>query len=188
MIHTSCNENTDPRQRKLLLRYTFVVSIVALLWSASPISAQKFNIPISNRLSLGGSMGISTGNTSYDINVAPVLTYHITSWLAAGVAPSYQYRDFKGSSQEVHIIAGRLFLQAYPIQQISLHMEYEYSYYHYNQGLPSRSMHNLLLGGGFRQKITQKTYATASILWYLLPNEYTPVNNPVYRAGVDYLF
>lgn len=176
-----------PLQKPVLTKLSVLLSVLFLGISV-PSYAQKFRFPISNHLSVGGNIGISGGNTSYDINLSPVLSYRITSWVSVGVSPSYQYRHFKKTTQEIHAISGRIFVHAHPIRQLSLQAEYEYSYHKYSHGLPSRSIHNILLGGGIRQKITNQTYATASILWYLLPNEHTPINNPVYRAGVNYLF
>jgi hypothetical protein len=148
--------------------------------------------------SLGGNFSLSFGTVTY-IVIAPLMNYHLNKNIVIGAGPFYQYEsvlDQYGSySSSIYGArgVGMCFLPG-ELSKIFLQAEYDilnvpnpYSYVpdaRSTIGIP-------LLGGGYKQTISDNAYFTLAILfdlsnsplspYYYGPNTYIPV----FLAGFD---
>ena len=101
--------------------------------------------------------------------------------LSVGIGGIYKYYNDK---QFTHpdkrtIFGGSAFSKYYVTENIFAHVEYEYityktDFYSYFHNEEQVSEWGLLAGGGYRQKLANKTYVYAMILYNFNETQYTP--------------
>lgn len=167
------------------------------------------------RLYYGGNFGLAIGSTTY-IEFSPTVGYRLTNRVGAGVGLSYlyyreriQYQLSSGQwdtwEYKSQTYGGKIFTDYVIYNQksenailnigsIIAHAEIErlnvnsYSYDIYgNMHDNGRTwITSALVGGGLRQPIGEKSYATILILYNLTEEIYTPYSNPVIRVGFTF--
>lgn len=107
------------------MKYFASLLFVTLL--GTTIWAQKIEIPKesnANRWRFGGGLGLSVGNNSTTINVAPSLGYMVTPKLETGATIGYaysKYRDYKSN-----VFSGGFFGNYHIIPELFTRAQFEY--------------------------------------------------------------
>jgi len=153
----------------------------------------------------GGSLWMGFGSYTYvDVNL--VLGSQITERINLGLSGKYQYLNDKRSVSgnfETSVYGGSIFSQISIIKDfrniikvkshsgIIAHLEYEflntkYNYIYFSDTDTDKSrywLHNVLIGGGYFQQMSQKAKSYIIILWNLNPNNKNPYTYPQLRVG-----
>lgn len=157
---------------------------------------KKSKFPDSDRFFSGGDFGLLFGDVTL-IEISPLLGYKFTDQLWGGVGGTYQY--YKNSnyipSFKSSVYGGRLFSRYYIglIDNLFLHGEYEvlnydaifvdpFGYYYQNR----ITAHNILVGGGYSQPISDRSSIDLMILYNINENSQSLYSNPVVRVGFNF--
>jgi hypothetical protein len=150
-----------------------------------------------SKLFVGGTFGMAFGYATI-INVSPLVGYHFSPTLAAGVGLNYSYYNYDdGIFTSKQTYAGMsVFGRVYPIQQVFLQVQPELNYmwasqtpdagqnfvpYKINQFVPS-----LLMGGGAAIPTGPNGAITISIMYDVLQNLWSPYyHQAVYGFGYN---
>src|SRR5450432_3874896 len=148
-----------------------------------------------SKLFVGGNLGLAFGTYTI-VNVSPLVGYHFTNVLAAGVGLNYSYYGYdNGYYTSKQTYAGMsLFGRVYPIQQLFIQVQPELNYmwasqtpdagqnfvpYKINQFVPS-----LLMGGGAAIPTGANGAITISVMYDVLQNIWSPYyHQAVYGFG-----
>jgi hypothetical protein len=162
--------------------------ILSLLPFASSAQSDE-----AGRFFVGGGLGVQFGTVTV-IDVSPHVGYLFTEHLAGGVGLTYQYYNdarYK-PAYSTSIYGARIFGRYYFLENLIAHAEYEYQ--NYDQylvgpvmpGTPERiGVHNVYLGGGYRQIVGGRTGISILVLWNVNETIYSLYSNPIIRMGVD---
>jgi len=161
-------------------------------------------------LFLGGSLWMGFGSYTYvDVNL--VFGSQLTERLSLGISGKYQYYKDKGGLSltgnfqtfETNVYGGSVFSQFAVIKDfrnlvkvkghsgIITHVEYEflntdYNYIHFNDPNANRDrywLHNVLIGGGYFQKMGKKASSYIILLWNINKADDNPYEYPQIRIG-----
>lgn len=163
------------------------------------------------RLIFGGGLGLGFGTVT-NIAVSPVVGYRITDKFSAGIGLGYDYLrvkdyyqlvDFNGNPKyydyKTSIYSASVWARYLLFENVFVHAEYEHNFmsftdyryaqngsgdiegYKLNYNAPS-----LLLGGGFRQPISERSSFVAMALYDVLQDKYSPYYKTIsFRVGVN---
>jgi hypothetical protein len=167
------------------------------------LSAQQFDNNINNgkdvdqkpdwksRIITGGNFGLQFGDVTF-IDLSPVIGYRFTDKFEAGIGATYQYLSFNDAyaSASTNIYGGRLFGRYYFFENIFGHAEYELLSLEpiYIDGSKGKrtNVESYLVGGGYRQPLSDKLSLNLLMLWNLDNTiGYTYYQNPIIRIGMD---
>ncbi len=146
---------------------------------------------LSPNVYFGGNLGLAFG-TITSIDVSPLVGYHITPMFSAGVGVTYQYYNDSRINFNTSIYGGNVFAEFAPIKNGYLHAEIEMINF---DDLNRLSMTGekrriwdtgVLLGGGFRQYISERSSINYTILWNLNDNPSSLYQNPIIRIGFNF--
>lgn len=165
-----------------------------------------------SKLIFGGGLGLSFGNVT-SISVSPVVGYRITDNFSAGIGIGYQYfrvKDFfelynaKNNQYQYYdykssVYSGSVWARYLIWDNIFAHAEYQHNIlrfhdYKYDPGgsgdivsfKTDYTVPCLLVGGGYRQPITENSSLVIMILYDVLQDKYSPYRNTVdYRIGFN---
>lgn len=143
----------------------------------------------SDRLFTGGDLGLQFGSITL-VNLSPMVGYWLVedTW-AVGTGVSYLYYSNHYYNFSTSVYGGNLFTRYHVYEDLFAHGEYEVLNVEAFDGLHKRvNVPGLLLGGGYRYDIGEKSSATLLVLWNFMESYYTPYSNPVIRAGVNFGF
>jgi hypothetical protein len=140
----------------------------------------------------GGNFGLQFGNTTV-IDISPNIAYQFNHFVLTGSGVTYQYYNttVSGISESDHIFGWRVFTEVSLIQNIVAHLEYEtlnMKIPAYEGGYNREWINCFLVGGGYRQMITDHSFASINILWDVIGNPHSPYQNPIYRFGFGFGF
>jgi hypothetical protein len=151
------------------------------------------NQNILERIDFGGYLGAQFGAVTA-INISPMASYRITNSLYAGLGLTYQYYkdtrytpDYSASSY-----GGSIFARYFIWRDLFAHVEYAplYMNYYYDDGTGNQNLikdaiwvHDLMIGGGYRQWIGDKAFMSLMLLWNVNESIYSPYRNPIIRIG-----
>lgn len=176
--------------KKFIIRTVGIVILFLTLTMASgqenrrPIQEKP---PLKDRLFFGGYFGLQFGSITL-IDVSPLIGLNVSTNFAVGLGLTYQYysEKYQSYSYSTNIFGGRGFARYYFIQNLFAQAEYEIL----NFEAPVSpietervNVHGLLVGGGYRQMIGERSFASIVVLWNLNENIYSPYSNPVIRMG-----
>ncbi|MBL8011207.1 MAG: hypothetical protein JNJ64_11420 [Flavobacteriales bacterium] len=152
---------------------------------------------LKERIWFGGGLGLAFGSVT-NIAVEPMVGYKITrnGKLSAGLGISYQYfRDNRfAPAFETSVYGGRLFTRYRIIDQLFAHVEYSQMnfelYEVYQDRFFRRWVPFLLVGGGYSAHLGGGTYLTATVLFDVIQDPYSPYagGEPWIGAGVGFGF
>lgn len=165
-----------------------------------------------SRLIYGGGLGLSFGTVT-SISVSPIVGYRITDNFSAGIGLGYQYfrvKDFfelynaKNNQYQYYdyktsAYSGSVWARYLIWENIFAHAEYQHNIFRFHdyQYDPAGSgdivsfktditVPCLLVGGGYRQPITENSSFVIMILYDVLQDKYSPYRNTVdYRIGFN---
>lgn len=149
-----------------------------------------------DRLRFSGNFGMGFSHGCFAANFDPAVGYAFNPFITAGLIGTCEYYSYDDSyyndqySQSTFGIGA--YLEAYPIDFLVLHGEYQkitFKDYYNNTFDPDRIFdHILLIGGGYRIVISERSSANIMFLWNLNANEAirhnTSFSNPVLRFNI----
>lgn len=142
--------------------------------------------PFSERIFFGGNLGAQFGTYTV-VEVSPLVGYHITDRLAAGIGATYIYLNVKDFDYETNIFGGKVFTEYAIIENVVAHAEYEVlnfeAFDDFTDEKKRVNVGSLLVGGGYRQRLGGNSFITLMILYNLTETRYTPYENPIIRIG-----
>jgi hypothetical protein len=198
-------------------KYAGILLFVLLAWIFSPSvgygqerkrdhDKEKQEKEESNRkFFFGGNFALMIG-TITNIEISPLVGYHITTRLSAGTGITYAYykERFTGfNTYESHIYGGRIFGSWLAIKNLkeliglpgnggiigyteyeALNMDDNYKTTLINTGDKQREwFHNVYVGGGYRQPLGRNASFNIMVLWNLNQSPKLPYDNPTIRVG-----
>lgn len=157
--------------------------IIPLLFIAFNTLAQydeflKKDVPLKDRVYVGGGFGLGFTNTVDYVAVSPNLGYRITQRWSLGVGVSYQYRNYKIYKLKTNDWGGSIFTRYRVFNPFFLHTEYEYINYDYinptDLSKTRKGYSSILAGGGITQPITRNAVFVISALYNLTYSDLDP--------------
>lgn len=131
----------------------------------------------------GGELGMQFGTLTF-INLSPFAGYKVTERLSLAVGPKYLYYREKIDKATVYstsMYGGRGFARYNITPALFAHAEYEVlnleTYFNRRENIES-----IFAGGGFRQRLGERSFLVLSALWNLNYSRYSPYINPVIRV------
>ncbi len=160
---------------------------------------------LKNKIFFGGSFSLQFGSITA-INIDPVIGIRPIPRLSMGIGGKYQYYNSRSdvfNNYETHIFGGSIFSEYVIIKDLKnvlpvkvfgglfTHIEYEalsleskyFDISNTNIGKDRFWLNSFLLGGGYNQKIGNKSYIYILVLWNVTETINTPYTNPIYRIG-----
>lgn len=192
------------RSDKLIKILTlFSLIIFPLLIFAQPEEEEEMR-PI-DRIFFGGNFGMQFG-TLTNIEISPLIGYHITPKLAAGTGIRFEYFKDKGyyAPYETTIFGGNIFTRYIIISNLGeglnlglntgifTQLEYEALSLEKEYFGPSTTedgrfiIHSVLVGGGIIQPIGRRSAFLLSVLYNLNETARSPYSNPIIRVGFTF--
>ena len=145
----------------------------------------------SSKLFFGGNFGLQFGDYSI-IELSPLIGYRITEKLSAGIQINYNFIHISSLKISTSIYGLSLFTNYYFSKSIFGRAEYEWlslESKYFNPAIYNESkrfnLHNILVGGGYRQQIGERSFVTLMILWNLNDNALSPYENPIIRMSFE---
>ncbi len=151
---------------------------------------------LNDRLVFGGNFGFQFGSVT-QVDISPLAGYKITPKYIAGIGLTYQYfKDNQGTygNVETNIYGGRIFMKYAFIPQAFVQSEYEvlslesryFDILKIHADKQRFLLHSLLVGGGLKQSIGERSAVNLTILFNLIESANNPYSNPVIRIGFDF--
>ncbi len=145
------------------------------------------------QLRVGGGIGLGFSTDFISVGVAPAVSYIFKRIVEPGVSVRYEFaRDrFPEPNVTWHTIGSSLFVRVYPIPALFVHIEGEIINTGPKQGdtrFPRENFGNLLLGGGFLQRIGKGAFIVTSIKVPVFRNAFYPTAFPIISVGGGYGF
>jgi hypothetical protein len=161
---------------------------------------------VMDRIFFGGNFGLSFGNQT-SIIVSPLVGYHLTPRLSAGLGIRYEY--FKSNipgyvPYDTHIYGGSVFSRFTIIKNVGeaiglgglnsgvfLQGEYEMlslesQYFDLANPKSRFNLHSVLVGGGIYQPIGRRSGFLITVLWNLNESYNSIYANPIIRFGFNF--
>jgi len=156
-----------------------------------------------DKLIYGGSFGLQFGSLTL-IDLSPVIGYRVTEKFETGLGFTYKYYKYKdywydystGQTYDLksNITGGSVYARYHFFENVFAHAEFEQlrykytNYYFSGTGIETEKLvadiSSVLIGGGYRQRISQNSYFYIMGLWNLTEDAMSPYNNPILRMGV----
>jgi hypothetical protein len=183
-----------------MIKLTKVVLFVFLICFSSFISkSQYFENPqkkssFTDKLFFGGGLGLQFGQVT-QIEITPIVGYRVTNRFHVGVSGTYSfYKDQTYTNAiQYSTYGGSTFLRFFIIEGLFAHTEAEFlnvEVFDFTSQTTYTThrewIQNYLVGGGYFQKIGEKSGMFFEILWNLNETELTPYSNPVMRIGFSF--
>lgn len=185
--------------------YLFFIIVASLMFlSSGSLSAQqggRNEKPVKklerfvNRINLGGYLGAQFGTITV-IDVSPRASIRVTDRFYPGIGFTYQYYQDKrySPSYSSNAYGGSLYASYYVWRDLFAHLEYAPLYVNYYDYYPDGSggyykvknavwVHDLMVGGGYRQWIGERAFISLMVLFNVNESLYSPYRNPVIRMG-----
>lgn len=136
----------------------------------------------------GGMLGAGFSSYSSYVQVAPIIGYKVTPAFHVGSRITYIYEGFKdnytGRKYNLHNYGASLFTRYALFKFLFLQAEYEVlSVPVFPYEGERRAVNSFFVGGGIMQNFGGSGFATISILYNVLDDQYSPYSNPLIRIG-----
>lgn len=134
----------------------------------------------------GGSVGINYSNGLY-LDASPIVGYR-QGIIDVGIAPFFSYRDHENRDAR-YSFGNRVFAEVTLMKNVFIHGEFEMTNIETNvidaAGDKERKwIYGLPVGAGYRHSIGKKTQAYVMVLYDVMLDDDSPVENPIVRGGV----
>jgi hypothetical protein len=189
---------------KPLKRFIIALCLVAPLISAAqevPYTNPYTTQPLNNqspptdfpsfreRIYFGGNVGAWIGSTTY-VNVSPLIGFHVTKKLSFGGGGTYNYyNENYGGYKYTSTVYGSNFFGRYMItDNFFAQAQWDrLSVIDYTSPILNERawVHNLLVGGGYKQLFTQKASFVAMIFYNVNQTPLSPYTNPIVQIGFN---
>jgi hypothetical protein len=185
--------------RKLII-FTFVLllSNVAIAQYDNSLSG----VPLKERITIGGGLGLGFGTDQDFISVAPMIGYRVTERFLAGSGFTYRYTKYKLPNLDVKLVdyAINPFLRYTVFNNVFVQTEFEYLNYEFPAWNGSeittvrKDNTAFLAGGGFLQPMGDRAAFFVMALYNFSytepkPDVYSPYYSPlIIRAGFNFGF
>lgn len=189
------------------MKRIFILIFVALFFASMQSNAQfgknfqeEQKSQFQKRMFLGGGIGFWIWPREGYVYVSPMLGYHLSPSFDVGtrVIYSYYWYNYNGLKFDEHDYGAGVFARYYLFffKDLFIHAEYEFLsheepvnliYYpsprdEWEYDMNRVPLHNIYVGGGYRQWISNSAFVSILILFNLNETEYAP-NNPIIRIG-----
>ena len=179
-----------------ITKYLFITFILINSLVFSAFSQRQSKRVLSDKIYFGGNLGMQFG-TITQIDLSPLVGYRITDALSAGVGLSYQYyRDDRWSfgDLETNIYGWKVFGKYFFYEDLFAQVENEMlnletKYFDVLNKYPNQDrfwLNCFMVGGGYRQRIGEKSSVSITALWNLNQTANTPYSNPIIRIGFNF--
>jgi len=183
---------------KNLVRFFAALCIISIF--AFKANGQYFENPekkptFKDKIYFGGGLGAQFGQVTL-IDFSPIIGYKLTDRFHPGIGFTYSYYNDKRYSFPINYstYGGSVFFDFFIYEGFFAHAEAEYlntKIYTFTVGssnyLTRREwIDSYLVGGGYFQKIGERSGIYFMILWNLNQTELTPYSNPVMRVGFSF--
>ncbi len=167
--------------------------VIAQEFFSEPSSAVNNKKPIFewNRLFFGGNLGLQFGDYTI-IDLSPLVGYRITDRFSSGVQINYNFIHISSLNISTTIYGASVFSNYYIGKSFFIRGEYEWLSLESKYFSPSIyqtskrfSINNILVGGGIRQKLGERSYVNLMILWNLNESALSPYSNPIIRMSFE---
>ncbi len=130
----------------------------------------------------GGTLGADYRNNGLFIELAPKIGY-IYGKFESGVAPFLLYREHSN-----YLTYGsRVYTQVTVFEKLLIHGEFQSANVYVSSENSRQWVFGLPVGAGYKEKLYDKVWVYALILWDLLYKDgYSPQKNPIFRVGMTY--
>ena len=185
-------------QYKLLFRTLLILILIANHFTVSaqdvPMSNQAhINPPRDNfwdRVYTGGGIGLQFGSQTF-VNISPLLGYRLTEKFSVGVSATYlyfRYKDYNPAySYSSNTYGGSVFTRYLIFENLFAHVEYEVLRLDVRDNvsrlLGSNDITSVLVGGGYRQMLGDRSSINLMLLYNLNETTYSPYQNPIIRLS-----
>ncbi|NJO90278.1 MAG: hypothetical protein HC831_16030, partial [Chloroflexia bacterium] len=161
------------------------------------INAQYYEQPkekpsFRDKIFFGGGLGLQFGSVTA-IDVSPIVGYKITERFHAGLGFSYSYFKYNDYTPSIDFSAysGSIFTRFFLTESLFAQAEVEALntevFTSFNPVDSYRKwIDSYLVGGGYFQRIGQRSGVYIMILWNLNETEFTPYSNPIMRIGFSF--
>ena len=133
-----------------------------------------------SRIYYGGGIGLSFSSNVTSVSVQPHVGYKLTKKTSLGASLRYEY--FKDSrvvpTAESRSYGGGIFSRHRFHRQVYGAAELAFTHYDWNQGYGSSDVPYFLLGAGYAQPLSTKTWLTVDVMYDLIQDPESP-----YRDG-----
>ncbi len=182
------------------------ISLLLILLSSSVLPAQEseqtpvrspLNSPQENgfwnRVYTGGGIGLQFGSQTL-INVSPIIGYRITERFSMGLGITYMYYRYKDQypaySYSSNTYGGSVFSRYLILENLFAHVEYELLRFEVRDNvsrlLGTKDITSVLVGGGYRQMLGDRSSINLMVLYNLNETAYSPYQNPVIRLSFGF--
>jgi len=139
-----------------------------------------------DKVAVGGNLGLQIGTTTF-IELSPIISYYLTREIVAGVGANYTYFSDSRTNFDASVYGARVFAQyLFSDLPVLLHAELERINLPVNFGQSRLNINNTFIGGGIKQKISDRSYVFLLALWNLNQDDSLfPLQqqNPTVRGG-----
>lgn len=145
------------------------------------------DIPLKERIYLGGNLGLQFGNPFTFVEVSPLIGLWLQPQILVGGGPVYRYFRRSDINFEDNQFGGRLFSRYHFAENFFAHAEYELlnlTDYRFPPDNPRTNINSVLIGGGYVQNLGGSSLFIMALV-NLTETELTPYSNPVIRVGFN---
>ncbi len=151
------------------------------------------NAPQNNfwdRVYTGGGIGLQFGSQTF-VNISPLVGYRLTEKLSVGLSATYIYYRYKNPnpafSYSSNIYGGSVFSRYLIFENLFAHVEYEVlrleARDNVSRLLGTKDVTSILVGGGYRQMLGDRSSINLILLYNLNETTYSPYQNPIIRIS-----
>lgn len=178
-----------------------IIVILLFALSAAQVSAQYFEQPkekpsFRDKIFFGGGLGLQFGSITA-IEVSPIVGYKVTERFHMGIGSTYKYLKYTDYEPKVDFSAysASVFSRFFITESLFAYAEAEalntevitYDVLTYQVLKRERKwIDSYFIGGGYFQRLGQRSGIYLLVLWNLNESELSPYTNPVMRIGVSF--
>ncbi len=193
-IQISTKLRGSSRNFLVILFGLFFLSSQTILAQDTPPSPQAhINPPKAgfwDRAFTGGGIGLQFGSQTF-VNVSPIFGYRLTDRFATGIGITYLYYSYEdynpAYSYSSSTYGGSIFSRYLILENLFAHVEYEMLRMDVRNEvsllLESRDVVSVLVGGGYRQMLGDRSSINLMLLYNLNETYYSPYQNPIFRLS-----
>jgi hypothetical protein len=145
-----------------------------------------------DRVYFGGNFGLNFGTNFTVIEISPLIGYKLTEKLSVGLGGTYIYYKEKipayNFKYETSIYGGDIFSRYFFTESLfghvetgALNLDIPSPFYPYP--LSREWVQNLLVGGGYRSMIGERSSFMIMLLYDVMEDPNSPYKNPIFRVG-----
>lgn len=167
-------------------KHSFFKILVIVLFVPMAVSAKD-----DSRFFAGGGIGLSFGSVT-SVRINPFVGYRILPKTSAGVGAVYEYYNYNAISTSIY--GGSVFGEQYLGNNFFVHAEYEllsletayFDKLELHTGQERFLHHGILVGGGYRQQLSDAGSLFILALFNLNQTANSPYGMPIIKVGFSF--